>query len=269
MLKIREGRLSREVREALVSYQADVDGQSTYAARVDRAKQQFSRRNRLDNPVFVAVKSKLARMCNGSRRCMYCEDSVADEVEHFHPKDLYPEFVFVWRNYLYACGPCNGPKNNQFGVVGPTADEIVVVTRQRNSPVVPPIAGSTALINPLRENPLDFFMLDIRNTFEFTPISESGTIDRLRADYTLKVLRLNERDYLIDARRHAYSGFLARLEQYVQHLRNGASPRKLALLRSGIQRSPHPTVWEEMKRQHVYHSTLSDLFAQAPETLEF
>ena len=25
---------------------------------------------------------------------MYCEDAPADEVEHFQPKDLYPEFVF-------------------------------------------------------------------------------------------------------------------------------------------------------------------------------
>ena len=48
---------------------------------------------------------------------MYCEDSVADEVEHFRPKDLYPDVVFAWRNYLYACGQCNGGKNNRFSIV--------------------------------------------------------------------------------------------------------------------------------------------------------
>ena len=33
-------------------------------------------------------------MCAGAKRCMYCEDSAADEVEHHLPKNLYPEFVF-------------------------------------------------------------------------------------------------------------------------------------------------------------------------------
>ena len=47
---------------------------------------------------------------------MYCEDSVGDEVEHHRPKNLYPDHTFLWDNYLYACGPCNGPKNNRFAV---------------------------------------------------------------------------------------------------------------------------------------------------------
>jgi hypothetical protein len=37
---------------------------------------------------------------------------VTDEAEHINPKDLYLERVFDWANYLYACGPCNGPKSN-------------------------------------------------------------------------------------------------------------------------------------------------------------
>ena len=114
MLKMRNAQLPQTACNKLAEYQADVDAQSTYKAQVVRAKSRFSLRNRKTNVAFVAVRDKLTKMCSGARRCMYCEDSVADEVEHFKPKDLYPEVVFAWMNYLYACGPCNGPKNNQF-----------------------------------------------------------------------------------------------------------------------------------------------------------
>src|SRR5262249_28940811 len=153
------------------------------------------------NPTFRAVRRTLNEMCHGSRRCMYCEDAPADEVEHFKPKDLYPQVAFAWDNYLYACGPCNGPKNNRFSVLSRKA--IVEVTRSRDDPVVPPRKGRPALINPSKENPLDFFMLDIINTFEFIVISVAGSLEYARADYTLRVLRLNERDYLKKSRRTA------------------------------------------------------------------
>ena len=38
----------------------------------------------------------------------------------------------------------------------------------------------------LRENPLDFLMLDLRETFEFTPIADAGTQDYERASYTIE-----------------------------------------------------------------------------------
>lgn len=44
-------------------------------------------------------------------------DSAADEVEHIAPKALFPERVFDWTNYIYACGPCNGPKSNRYSYV--------------------------------------------------------------------------------------------------------------------------------------------------------
>ena len=113
MLKIRNGRLTPTARDTLADYQRDVDAQHTYSQQVKRAKTRFGSYNRRSNPTFATVRSKLAEMCGGIRRCMYCEDSAADEVEHFKPKDLYPEVAFVWRNYLYACGGCNGGKDNR------------------------------------------------------------------------------------------------------------------------------------------------------------
>jgi uncharacterized protein (TIGR02646 family) len=267
MLKIRNGRLTPDHRNKLRSYQADVDAMDSYKGQVELAKSKFSQRNRLDNSAFRAVRSKLTDMCSGARRCMYCEDSVADEVEHFKPKDLYPEIVFEWMNYLYACGPCNGPKNNKFQIVN--GDTLQDVTRPRGTPVLPPVSGAPALIDPRREDPLSFMMLDLRNTFEFSPIAESGTVECERAKYTIEVLRLNERDYLIDARENALSAFCDRLAQYIVRREDGAGRSELARRSKAIRRQSHPTVWAEMKRQRSHDPKLTELFDNAPEALGF
>lgn len=269
MIRIRNGRLTATAAKQLEDYQQDVDDHPDYAMRVARAKSQFSARNKNTNGTFVVVREKLTNMCNGSRRCMYCEDSVADEVEHFQPKDLYPEVVFAWRNYLYACGPCNGPKNNKFSVVDAGTETLVDVTRPRRALVIPPQDGQVALISPRHEDPLEYMMLDIRDTFEFTPLANAGTLAFLRADYTIRILDLNGRDYLVSARRNSFGAYRARLREYIQQRDAGASPHNLTRLRSEMQQSPHPTVWAEMKRQHQHHPSLAALFRSAPEALNF
>jgi uncharacterized protein (TIGR02646 family) len=269
MIKIRNGRLPRDARMRLQEYQAVVDNAGDYADRVDRAKSEFSARNRRTNPAFRAVRSKLDEMCSGARRCMYCEDSVADEVEHHHPKDLYPELVFVWRNFLYACGPCNGPKRSDFAVIDPGTSQLIPIGRGRDDPIVPPASGDAALIDPRREDPLAFLVLDLRDTFEFAPMPELSSADEAKAKYTMELLRLNKRDYLIAARSNAYSGYLARLEQYATRKDDGATRRQLAKLKRGIQGASHPTVWAEMKRQATLIAELDELFSEAPEALDF
>jgi len=268
MLRIRNGRLPKVAKEQLAIYQTEVNQHQGYATQVAAAKRLFGQRNKAKNATFLAVRTKLTEMCNGPRRCMYCEDSVADEVEHFKPKDLYPDVVFSWANYLFACGPCNGPKNNKFCVVDVNGN-LLDVTRSRNQPVVPPLKGSSALINPRRENPLEFFWLDLKNTFEFTAHPNLIGVAQLRAEYTLDVLGLNSRDYLRQARKNAFDGFLSRLSNYVGQQQVGATATQLNRIKSSIQRSPHITVWKEIQRQQLYHAKLRDLFAAAPVALEF
>lgn len=268
MLKLTDHPLSPDATTNLAAYQADVDSAGTYADVVSKAKSLFSSRNRASNSTFSEVREKLALMCNGPRRCMYCEDSVADEVEHFKPKDLYPEVVFVWQNYFYACGRCNGPKNNRFSVIDGVGT-LVDVTRPRDAAIVPPLAGTAALIDPRIEDPMTFMMLDLRDTFTFTATADVDSIEAMRANYTIDVLRLNERDYLVEARAIAFSGYRAGLTEYVSRKIAGADLPELDRLRSGILRAPHPTVWAEMVRQHSHHPALNSLFAAAPEALTF
>ncbi|BDA10101.1 HNH endonuclease [Megamonas funiformis] len=62
-----------------------------------------------------------------SHRCAYCDDS--DEfkgkdtyqVEHFAPKNKFPDLEYTYDNLLYACSYCNGAKSNKW--VGKTAEE--------------------------------------------------------------------------------------------------------------------------------------------------
>ena len=77
------------------------------------------------------VREALRIMSSGVGRCMYCEDSAAQEVEHFWPKARYPERAFCWENLLLVCGQCNRSKLAQFPLdalgkpllIDPTAED--------------------------------------------------------------------------------------------------------------------------------------------------
>lgn len=253
----------------LQTWQRAIDVLPNYKDRVQEGKDWFSARNTRQNATFAHVKEVLTRMCQGARRCGYCEDSVADEVEHIAPKDLYPESVFLWDNYLYACGPCNGPKNNKFAVLAGNPLQLVDVTRARGAAVTPPQAGEHALINPRSEDPLRFIFLDLLNTFTFLPMQGLSARDELRANYTIEVLRLNDRDYLVDARRTAFGTYRARLREYLDEKAAGAARPALDLRRNELLKVGHQTVWREMQRQQANYQKLADMFAAAPEALNW
>lgn len=201
-------------------------------------------------------------MCSGAQRCVYCEDSVGDEVEHIEPKDLYPCKVFVWTNYVYACGRCNVFKGRSFSVID--GDRIVDVTRLPSAPVVPPLHGFPAFVNPRVEDPLDYLHLDLE-TFWLVARDDKEPLSRKRADFTIEVLKLN-RDVVIAARKTAYFAYRTALFEYAAR-RPDAVAEELAALVAHVKTMPHPTVWAEMKRQQASIAVLRDGFTRAPEAL--
>jgi uncharacterized protein (TIGR02646 family) len=263
VIKLPDSSLSTAASQQLMSWQAEVDAFTSHAARSEAARRLFRQRNTARNRTFAEVRRQLTAMCSGARRCGYCEDSAADEVEHIRPKALYPELVFAWRNCLYACGPCNGPKNNQFAVFPRRARKPVEVSRSAGGP---PPTGESALIDPRGEDPMAFLMLDPQGTFLFEPRASKGTRDYARADYTRRILRLN-RELLLVARAEAFSAYRARLSEYVTRRGRSASKTELQRHIQAIQRAAHPTVWWEMKRQQRHHRELRALFREAPEAL--
>ena len=219
MMRLPDRSLPEAAQKKLAEYQATVDALPDYEARVGRAKTSFHSHNRKGDSAFDSVKKTLTAMCSGVRRCAYCEDSLADEVEHIWPKDLYPERAFRWSNYLYACGPCNGPKNTQFAVFATGSGALTEVARPQDAAIVPPIAGDPVLLDPRSEDPCEYLALDLRDTFWFVPRARRGTREFERAKYTIKILRLNANDALPKTRQQAYKDFRAHLSHY-RHLQS-------------------------------------------------
>jgi uncharacterized protein (TIGR02646 family) len=261
--------LSPTTAKRLAGYQTEVNAAHSYKARVAEAKRLFSLRNKASNATFRAIRATLESMCTGARRCCYCEDSCADEVEHIKPKDLYPEFVFVWENYLYSCGPCNGPKNNRFQVFHKRTGNVHDITRKSGDPIRKPPPGDPLLIDPRQEDPLEFLELEMMDTFFFLPRTGLSSRDLLRAEHTIELLRLNERELLAKARRNAFGTYRARLNEYAQKKQQGATAKQLTILVNDLLETPHPTVWAEMKRQNSDFSELMNLFVRAPEALNW
>ncbi len=213
-------------------------------------------------------------MTPGIERCVYCEDSKCDEVEHIYPKDLYPQYCFEWSNYVYACGPCNGPKNNQFAIFKDDNGQYQEVNPPRGTAATEPPAGKSVLINPREDDPFDFCRLDLQ-TFKFAIIAQANTNEYMRADYTFnKVLRLNEqRDYLRIQRESAYNNYKNRLYTYTNKKKNGVPQTQLDKMIANLKRESHPTVWKEMQRHYnlgllaAIDTELNELFTESPEAL--
>ncbi len=263
MLRVPDRSLPAHAAARLREYQQEIDRVAVYADQVAEAKRRYQNRRR--NSAFQQVRRTLQTMCGDSRRCMYCEDSIADEIEHFRPKDLYPDAVFLWPNLLYVCGPCNGNKGNRFLVFAATDGELVDVTRTGDATIEPPIAGAPVLIDPRHEEPLEFLELDLHSTFRFRPRSREDPHHRERAVHTIDVLKLN-RDLLVAARRVTFESLLALLNRYVERKRAGETG-VLDRISRAITRQSHPSVWAEMKRQRSRLPDLAQMFERAPEAL--
>ncbi|MXY04633.1 MAG: hypothetical protein F4Y55_02040 [Gammaproteobacteria bacterium] len=250
--------------EVLDAYQAEVDTAGNYEEQVRAATQLW--RPRAARSAFRRVRAGLVEMCAGAQRCCWCEDSAATDIEHIWPKSLYPERTFRWENYLLACGGCNRHKGGRFAVLD--GERGVFVSRRPNFSTVRPVRGAAVLVDPRVEDPLEYFVLEIVDTFLFLPCEGLSLADEQRADYTIKLLDLN-REYLRIARGEAYGAYRARLVEYRKERKRRAPAKALARLADAIIASAHPTVWREMQRQYSQISEVATLFEDVPEALDW
>lgn len=272
---------TQAVLDKLAEYQAEIDELPDFSTRSEAAKTKFESRNKKGQATFDEVKVALTLMCSGARRCVYCEDSEANQVEHIYPKSLYPHRTFDWSNYVYACSGCNGPKNNQFAIFRHDTGAFYRVNPPKGQPITEPPSGNSVMINPRTENPLDYCLLDIgpRATFKFFIIKPLDTPDYQRADYTFnEILNINgigRREVLRQARKEAYGDYKDRLGGYIRHRDKGSPDEQLAEIIEQIQKKGHPTVWKEMQRYYLRgflkqrDPDLHSLFEQALEALHW
>ena len=175
--------------------------------------------------------------------------------------------MFTWQNYVYACGPCNGPKNNKFRIFHSRRGTVLDISRKAIDPVRKPPKGDPLLIDPRCEDPLHFLELEMEATFYLLPRVGLTMRDQLRAEYTIELLHLNDRDLLPKARRNAFGSFRARLIEYETKKKQGVTASVLRNLVKDLLQMPHQTVWAEMKRQRNDHLELKHLFQLVPEAL--
>ena len=116
---------------------------------------------------FEPVIEALRVLSGVTERCMFCSGSESSNVEHFHPKAIFPELALLWENLLWICWRCNHLKRDDF-----------------------PLAVDDKLINPLEENVWDFFRIDEMGSL--APISLPPLYRyHPRAVSTMKVIKLD------------------------------------------------------------------------------
>ncbi len=252
-----------QVLAALVEYQEEVDREADYAKMVGKAGELWEMR--CNNAVFLRIRGVLLQMCT-EEQCMYCERSVANQLEHFRPKAFYPEAVFSWANYLFICNPCNINKSNRFAVFSSVSGNRVDVSRKRGETVREPESGEPLLINPREEDPLNFLMIDLLGTGTFIPRAAEGTRDWIRAEYTAtELLNLNNAGHR-KARKNAYHKFTVALREYVRARDEGRETDKCVEM---VKESCHPGVWAAMKKDRGLIPELLTLFEAAPEAMDW
>ncbi len=134
------------------------------------------------------IKNSLLKMSN--YKCCYCETKLNEEskyltIDHFHPKNKYPNEVISWENLLPACANCNSKKGNHDTIVTP-------------------------IINPTVNNPKDY--LYFYSGFYY---SKNNNI---LGENTIDVLDLNNIDLLVLPRYKIVVSIvdeLSRLDSYI------------------------------------------------------
>ncbi|MEZ4888031.1 MAG: hypothetical protein R3E32_25110 [Chitinophagales bacterium] len=286
MIQLASNDISQTTKDRLSALQNQIDREATFAEKAEKAKSLWSGKSgsNAGKAAFDDVKSVLESMCVSVEVCNYCEQNEANDIEHIAPKSFFPEWAFVWDNYLLACKQCNsGYKLDKCHVLD---DSGILYTTERGNE---PIHKTHCFINPRTENPNDFLILNMM-TYTFQCVPGLTTKDKNKAEKTLEILQLNERDKLIEARRKAAIYYYDRLErltnvleattlqEVTQILTPADNPVDLKMdltanqeiikqnIKNDILTHQHPSVWYAIKTVgRIVNVQWSNLFNQIPE----
>jgi uncharacterized protein (TIGR02646 family) len=126
---------------------------------------------------------------NGSYCCVYCERKITVEeshIEHIKPKSQYRSDTFNYVNLTVSC----------------EEEEVTVNDITRNLRICGHHKGNRFdednFINPVRDNPEDFFTYD-ETAGEIVPLETLSAEKLGKVEYTINLLNLND-EYLKDTR---------------------------------------------------------------------
>jgi len=250
-------------RARLRKHRRNLNGLGSFAAQRLVARDRFKSVNSGTRQWIQRLRGQLKAACHQGR-CPYCEDNTVHQVDHHRPISLDPRGTFLWGNFVYACGICNGKKLHKWHVFDPATST--------NQKALDPLTATLAdlslppvFIDPRREDPADFLKIDLTGTFTLIPRYPAGSQEAIRAIFTRDQLALDEGE-LPAHRKRAYSYFIERLDRYTQAKAAGVAT-EIARCRGLVMEQDHLGVWREMQRQHGSVPALTTLFGLAPEAL--
>lgn len=133
----------------------------------------------------VSIKSArdtLKTMAGSRHRCMYCSDSAGTDIDHFWPKARFHERMFQWPNMILCCSGCGSLKSSKF----------------------PRLNGKPLLLDPTVDDPWRFLEYS-PNYGQLVPLAAPRfKIQAKRAEKTVEVLRLDEREALETGYKKSY-----------------------------------------------------------------
>lgn len=190
MRRIHRLPLSVATQRAIDQKQSDADAKQVSGVLNVEAEWKASRQTQpIKNVLGV-----LQKMAGSRQRCMYCCDSHGTDIEHFWPKQQYPERMFRWPNLLLCCTECNRFKRQQFPLEN----------------------GSPLLVDPTSEDPWQFLDFDpttgnivARFDLEANDWTTKGT-------KTVEVLHLDCREAFAVANQRTYRRLEALVEEALQ-----------------------------------------------------
>ena len=161
---------------------------------------------RQTKPVKAAL-GVLQTMAGNRQRCMYCGDSHGTDIDHFWPKNPYPQRMFRWPNWLLCCTECGRFKGDDF-----------------------PLANGLPLIlDPTAEDPwqyLDFDTATGNLVARFDPVINDW---KVKGNETVKALHLDRREALAASYQHTHQRLKSRVEAALQEPAPDASTLAQAL----------------------------------------
>lgn len=155
-----------------------------------------------------------------NRKCAYCETLLSEEskymeVEHYRPKNIYPDLVVEWTNLLPSCKGCNGKKSDYD-------------------------TGIFDFVHPVDDNPKDHLTIHLSKPTTFVRgIDEKGK-------HFVRQIGLNDYDRLRKPRIKAVYDIIKRLEDIHDLLThsnlqsNSSSSKKIQRKMTALLSGLHP-----------------------------
>jgi uncharacterized protein (TIGR02646 family) len=291
MLRLIKKDLTEQEKKGLETLQARIDTEPDFTTKAAAAKSFWAYKGGKEGEqLFQTIKTYLLEMCVGTEVCNYCEGNEANDIEHIYPKSFFPEMTFVWDNYLLACKQCNsGYKLDKCFVLDHSGN-----VHQTARGIEPPYSV-IAMINPRIEDPNTFILLNVE-IWEFEIHPNLSLQDQHKAEKTLEILQLNNRDYLKAGRRAAASEYYNLMDRLcritnaanMEGIKKVLSPdqdeimsridKHLSLdeikkaiqehVKTHIQKHRHPSVWYAIKKISSKTNTQwQRVFQTIPEAL--